>query len=117
MIVGWALVIVGVMNFFYQAPDAIKIMPVHAVIHIIAGSIGIVFRKNHQGYTLWIGIIGVLLSMLGFAGLESVTRFIDLPSGFNYIHAVLGIAGLLVYFGGRERVSGSTQSASITPKA
>lgn len=100
MIVGWVLILVGILNFFLH-PKNYDPTPVHAVIHIVAGLLAVIMPKSHRGYTLWVGIIGVLLAVAGFAGLEEITKYVNLPSGFNYIHAVLGVAGLLVYFGSR----------------
>ncbi len=101
MIVGWILILVGIANFFLTKSDAFHVTSAHAVLHIVAGLLGVALPKSHKGYTMWVGIVGVLLAILGFAGLKELTSWINLPSGFNYIHAVLGVVGLLVYFGAR----------------
>ncbi|MBI4089799.1 MAG: hypothetical protein HY421_00185 [Candidatus Kerfeldbacteria bacterium] len=98
MIVGWVLILVGILNFFLEP---IKLMPAHGVFHIVAGLLGVVLSKSHKGYTMWVGVIGVLLAVIGFAGVEEILGIIDLPVLFNYVHALLGVAGLLVYFGAR----------------
>ncbi len=101
MIVGWVLILVGILNFFLTSPVDLKLEPTHAVFHIVAGLLGVVLVKSHKGYTMWVGIVGVLLAVVGFAGVEDILGLIDLPALFNYVHAVLGVAGLLVYFGAR----------------
>ncbi|MBI5467008.1 MAG: hypothetical protein HY975_02220, partial [Candidatus Kerfeldbacteria bacterium] len=103
IVVGWVLIITGTVNFFISSANELKIMPAHAIIHIAAGMIGVFFPKNHKGFTKWVGISAVGLAMIGFAGADRLTKFIDLPNGFNYIHAVVGIAGLFVYFGARDK--------------
>ena len=45
MLVGWVLLIVGVLNFFV---GPIKLLPVHAIVHIVAGALGIWAAKNHM---------------------------------------------------------------------
>lgn len=113
IVIGWVLIIAGAINFFIASPNALKIMPTHAVIHIAAGLLGVFLPKSHQGFTKWVGIVGVGLAMIGFAGIERLTKFIDLPTGFNYIHAVVGITGLLVYFGGRSASAATSQPSSV----
>ncbi|MBI4093180.1 MAG: hypothetical protein HY420_04620 [Candidatus Kerfeldbacteria bacterium] len=101
MIVGWVLILVGILNFFVTKPESIAVTSSHAVFHIVAGLLGVILPKSHKGYTLWVGIVGVLLAIVGFAGVTQITSLINLPTGFNYIHAILGVVGLLVYFGAR----------------
>lgn len=109
MIVGWVLILVGVLNFFLEP---VKLLPAHGVFHIVAGLLGVVLSKSHKGYTMWVGIIGVLLAIIGFAGVEEILGIIDLPVLFNYVHALLGVAGLLVYFGAR---GGGVMAKPTTP--
>lgn len=98
MIVGWVLIVVGILNFFLTSPIDMKVKPVHAIIHIVVGLLGVALMKMHRGYTLWVGIGGVLLAIIGFAGVDELFGIIDLPALFNWVHAVIGVAGLLVYF-------------------
>ena len=95
MIVGWVLIIVGVLNFFVVS---MMLMPVHAVFHIVAGVLGVWLKDNHEGYTMWVGIVGVGLAIMGFAGMTNLLGVIDLTSMFNWVHLILGVLGLLVYF-------------------
>ena len=101
MVVGWVLIVVGVLNFFVEP---IMVMPVHALIHIVAGALGVWAAKEHsEGYTMWVGIVGLLLAILGFAGMTNILGVIDLTTTFNYIHLILGVVGLVVYFMGRSK--------------
>lgn len=94
MLVGWVLLIVGVLNFFV-AP--IKLLPVHGVVHIVAGLLGIWAAKAHAvGYAMWVGIVGLLLAVFGFFS-KNFLGIIDLPMWITIIHLVLGIWGLWTY--------------------
>jgi uncharacterized membrane protein len=98
MIIGWVLIVVGVLNFFLTSPVDIKLEPAHAVFHIVVGLLGVALMKMHRGYTMWVGVGGVLLAILGFAGVKDILGIIDLPALFNWIHAIIGVAALLVFF-------------------
>lgn len=101
MLVGWVLVIVGVLNFFVEP---IRLLPAHGVFHIVAGALGIWAAKSHAvGYAMWVGIIGVVLAVLGFFGLKNVLDLINLPTWINVIHLVLGIWGLWTYWAATKK--------------
>ncbi|MEK7497273.1 MAG: hypothetical protein AAB657_05260 [Patescibacteria group bacterium] len=101
MVVGWVLIVVGVLNFFVEP---IMVMPVHALFHIVAGALGVWAAKEHsEGYTMWVGIVGLVLAILGFAGMANILGVIDLTVTFNYVHLILGVVGLVVYFMGRSK--------------
>lgn len=94
MIVGWVLIIVGILNFFV---DPIKLMPAHGVFHIVAGLLGVWAAKNmSKGYTMWVGVIGILLAVIGFFSKE-VLGLIDMPTWITVVHAALGVLGLIVF--------------------
>lgn len=112
MIVGWVLILVGVLNFFISP---LEVRPAHAVFHIVAGLLGVILVKSHRGYTMWVGVVGVLLAVLGFAGMEEITPLIDLPVLFNYVHALLGVVGFLVFFGSKKGGSMPTPGGSMPP--
>ena len=114
MLVGWVLIIVGILNFFLEP---IKVLPAHAVFHIVAGALGVILVKNHRGYAMWVGIIGTLLAILGFAGIgkeDPILGLIDLPSIFDWVHIVLGLAGFAVFFMSKK---GGMGGASMQPRA
>lgn len=94
MLVGWVLLIVGVLNFFV-AP--IELLPVHAIVHIVAGILGIWAAKNHAvGYAMWVGVVGLLLGILGFFT-KNLLGIVDLPTWITVIHLILGVWGLWTF--------------------
>lgn len=113
MLVGWVLVLVGVLNFFV-AP--IKLLPAHAIFHIVAGLLGVWAAKSHSvGYAMWVGIIGVLLAVLGFLGLKNILGLINLPMWITIIHLVLGIWGLWTYWAASKKpaMGGGTPAGAM----
>ena len=101
-LVGWVLVVVGVLNFFI-AP--IKLLPAHGVFHIAAGLLGIWAVKNHSvGYAMWVGIVGVVLAAIGFFfGYPTLLGIINLPVWITWIHLVLGVWGLWTYWAATKK--------------
>ncbi|MBI2984168.1 MAG: hypothetical protein HYY50_00900 [Candidatus Kerfeldbacteria bacterium] len=107
MIVGWVLIVVGILNFFFES---IKLLPAHAVFHIVAGFLGVALPKMHKGYTMWVGIVGVLLAVVGLFT-KDLFGIINLPIWITIVHAVLGILGLIVWAGAK----GGMKSAPAAP--
>ena len=103
MLVGWVLVMVGVLNFFVTP---IKLLPVHAVVHIVAGLLGIWAAKEHSvGYAMWVGIVGGLLGILGLLT-KNVLNLVDLPTWITVIHFVLAIWGFWTYWAAMKKPMG-----------
>ncbi len=101
MLVGWVLIIVGVLNFFVEP---IKLLPVHGIFHIASGALGVWFAKTHaQGYAMWVGIVGIVLALIGFFGWTNILNLVDLPSWISVIHLVLGVWGLWTYWSAVKR--------------
>ena len=102
IIVGWILIFVGILNLFV-AP--IKLWPAHAALHIIVGVLGVWSGKSPTAshkYAMWVGLVGVLLAIVGFAGVKDILGLFDLPPLFNVIHLVLGVWGSWAAFGGKK---------------
>ena len=98
MIVGWVLVIVGILNFFHTPIFDVNLLPAHGVFHIVAGLLGIWAAKQHSvGYAMWVGIVGLVLAIVGFLGLHNVLDLINLPGWISVVHLVLGVWGLWTY--------------------
>jgi hypothetical protein len=108
MIVGWVLILVGILNFFVES---IELKPVHAIIHIVAGLLGVALTKAHKGYTMWVGIVGLILGVLGLITKE-VLGIVDLPTWITIIHFVLGVAGILVW---KSAKGGMKPAAPMAP--
>ena len=93
MVVGWVLILVGILNFFVES---IELKPAHAVIHIVAGLLGVVLTKAHKGYTMWVGIVGLILGVVGLIT-KDLFDLVDFPTWITIVHFVLGVAGILVW--------------------
>lgn len=111
MVVGVVLILVGVLNFFVEP---IKLQPLHAVIHIVAGLLGVVLSKSHKGYTMWVGIIGVLLGVIGLMT-DNLLDLVDFPTWITIIHWALGVLGLAVWAMSRGKSMPSTPAAPAMP--
>lgn len=97
MLVGWILIVVGVLNFFVTP---IKLLPIHGIFHIAAGALGVWAAKTHPvGYAMWVGIVGLVLAAIGFFfGAPTILGIINLPAWISVIHLVLGAWGLWTYW-------------------
>ena len=117
MLVGWVLIIVGVLNFFTTPIFDVKLMPAHGIFHILAGLLGVWSAKSHaRGYVMWVGIVGIVLAVIGFLfGAPTLLGLINLPTWISVIHLVLGIWGLWTYYAGKKSSAGiaSPMSAGI----
>ena len=97
-LVGWVLVVVGILNFFHTPGFDVNLMPAHGVFHIVAGLLGIWAAKEHSlGYAMWVGIIGLLLAIVGFLGWHNILGLINLPTWISVVHLLLGVWGLWTY--------------------
>lgn len=114
MLVGVVLLIVGILNFFV-AP--IKLLPAHAVVHIVAGLLGVWSAKSHAvGYAMWVGIVGLLLALAGFIfGEPRVLGLVDLPTWISVVHLVLGIWGLWTYWVSSNTPVSETPTGNMPP--
>lgn len=108
MLVGWVLVVVGILNFFHTPGFDVYLLPAHGIFHIVAGLLGVWAAKAHsQGYAMWVGIIGLVLAAAGFLGLHNVLGLINLPTWISVIHLVLGVWGLWTYWASTKSSSAS----------
>lgn len=104
MLVGWVLIVVGVLNFFHTPGFNVFLQPAHGIFHIVAGILGVWAARSHsQGYAMWVGVVGIVLAVVGFFGLTSLFDMIDLPVWINVIHAVLGVWGILTLWAAMKK--------------
>jgi len=114
MLVGWALIIVGVLNFFHTPGFDLKLMPAHGIFHIVAGLLGIWAAKSRSaGYAMWVGIVGLVLAVAGFLGFRDILGLINLPTWITVIHAVLGIWGIFTYWTAMKKSPAPTGGAPM----
>jgi uncharacterized protein DUF4383 len=110
--IGLTLVVAGIAGFFYSASfstgdgterDAVLgILDVngwHNIVHVASGAIGLLVAGSYGGartYALGLGVVYLLLTLLGFiAGDgEEILNLIPVNTEGNFIHLLIGIAGL-----------------------
>ncbi|MFH0828741.1 MAG: hypothetical protein V1907_01010 [Candidatus Kerfeldbacteria bacterium] len=98
------LVTIGVLNFFITFPYDVKFGVAQSLVHIAIGLLGLFMATHLKTYLLGLGVGGSLLSVLGFAGLDSLLGFIDLATYITYVYAIIGIASILAYLDERSRI-------------
>lgn len=108
-LVGGALVIIGIIGFFYTssfatgdeliAEEEFGFLAVNGwenVVHIVAGLIGLAAAGTTASarlYSLGFGAIYVVLTIWGFAD-ESILGLILVNDEANVVHLILGITGI-----------------------
>jgi hypothetical protein len=107
-LVGGALVIAGIVGFFYSASfgspgevdDALGILSVnawHNVFHVATGALGLlVAGYAARQYALFLGVLYLALAAWGFAigSGESILGFIPVNTADDFLHIVLGLLGV-----------------------
>jgi hypothetical protein len=107
-LVGGALVIGGIIGFFYSASfgspgdvdDVFGILAVnawHNIVHILTGAIGLlVAAYAARQYALGLGVIYIVIAIWGFiiGSGESILGFIPVNTEDNCLHLILGLLGV-----------------------
>lgn len=107
-LVGAALVVAGIVGFFYSASfgspgEVEQMLGVFAVngwvnvFHILSGALGLfVAGYASRRYALWLGAAYVVVAFWGFAlgSGESILGFLPVNTGDNVLHLVLGGLGV-----------------------
>jgi Domain of unknown function (DUF4383) len=106
--VGGALVIAGIIGFFYSASlgspgevdDVFGILAVnawHNIVHILTGAIGLlVAGYAAREYALGLGVVYILIAIWGFiiGSGDSILGFIPVNTEDNFLHLILGLLGV-----------------------
>jgi hypothetical protein len=107
-LVGATLLVAGIIGFFYSSsfgsPGEVEKMfgafAVNAwvnVFHILAGALGLLVAGfASRRYSLWLGVLYVVVAFWGFAlgGGEAILGFLPVNTGDNLVHLVLGVLGV-----------------------
>jgi hypothetical protein len=107
-LVGGALVIGGIIGFFYSASfgepgtvdDVFGILAVngwHNVVHIVTGGLGLlVAGYAARQYALGLGAVYLAIAVWGFiiGSGESLLGFIPVNTEDNFLHLILGVLGV-----------------------
>jgi hypothetical protein len=95
-ITGALFLMFGVLNFFMTAPVDLQLKSFHASLHVLLGCAGLLLPRHRRTFAVTVTAIGLVLSMLGFAGITDVPGLITLNGPLNYAYGVIGIIGLLL---------------------
>jgi uncharacterized protein DUF4383 len=127
LVIGLTLVVAGIAGFFYSASfstgdgaerDAVLgILDVngwHNIVHIASGAVGLLVVGSYRGaraYALGLGVVYLLVTLLGFiAGDgEEILNLIPVNTEDNFLHLLIGIAGIAAGLAtpARDRLSAS----------
>jgi hypothetical protein len=112
LVIGLTLVVAGIAGFFYSASfstgdgiprDAVLgILDVngwHNIVHIASGAVGLLVVGSYRGaraYALALGVVYLVVTLLGFiAGDgEEILKLIPVNTEDNFLHLLIGIAGI-----------------------
>jgi hypothetical protein len=111
--VGAALVVAGIVGFFYSASfgspgeveEAFGVFAVNGwdnVLHIVTGVLGLIAADYaSRRYSLWLGTFYVVLALWGFTigSGDAILGFLPVDTGDNVLHLVLGALGVLAALG------------------
>ena len=123
-VVGAALVVFGIVGFFYSAsfgsPGAVKevfgAFGVNGwlnVFHVATGAIGLlVAGYAARQYALWLGALYVVVAIWGFAigSGDSIIGFLPVDTGDDLLHLALGLLGLTA-------AAATPQPSKLQPRA
>jgi hypothetical protein len=121
MVAGGALVIGGVVGFFYAAgfdtgnsicssDGCDKVFGIFAVngwhnlFHIVTGAVGLIALSYgysvQRAYALYLGVIYVVVAVLGFVDFgagdfnDTILKIVPVNTADNFLHAILGVLGI-----------------------
>jgi Domain of unknown function (DUF4383) len=112
LVIGVALVVAGILGFFYNASfgtgdgterDAVLgILDVngwHNVVHIASGVVGLALAGSYDGaraYALGFGALYLVITALGFAAGDGdeILNLIPVNTEDNVLHLLIGLAGV-----------------------
>jgi Domain of unknown function (DUF4383) len=124
--VGAALVVFGIIGFFYSASfgspgeveevfGAFAVNGWDNVLHILTGVLGLIAADYaSRRYSLCLGVFYVGLALWGFAvgSGEAILGFLPVNGGDNVLHLVLGALGVLAALGTPQEKGHVLRSAS-----
>ena len=129
LVIGATLVVVGIAGFFYNASfgsgdgterDAVLgILDVngwHNVVHVLTGVIGLAVSGAYDGsrvYAIGFGAIYLVVAVLGFVAGDGDELFNLIPVNTedNFLHLLIGIAGVTAGLGTPATLPPSTRPA------
>jgi hypothetical protein len=128
LVIGATLTVVGIVGFFYNASfgsgdgterDAVLgVLDVngwHNLVHIASGGLGLVLASSYGGaraYALGFGLVYLVVALLGFLAGDGDELFNLIPVNTedNFLHVLIGIAGVTAGLGTPATAPPSTQA-------
>jgi hypothetical protein len=119
-VVGAALVVAGVIGFFYEAEftsdesvrDAVfgllDVNGWHNLVHIATGALGLLAYSAgayaSRNYALGLVLVYIVVAIWGFAvgDGDSILSIVPVNTEDNVLHSLLGVLGVLAYFASGE---------------
>ena len=108
LVVGMVLIVVGVIGFLKSQLFMLHFNTPHNSIHLVSGIIGLWagMSKSANAARIYAQVFGVIYTVVALAGLAHVpaglSAMLDLNLGYNVIHLVIGVLGLLAGFTGAK---------------
>ncbi|HLD12389.1 MAG TPA: DUF4383 domain-containing protein [Candidatus Nanoarchaeia archaeon] len=100
-ILGFVLLIVGVLGFFMTSPllSIFEVDFLHNLIHVVTGLLGIwaAFGGWATMFNKWFGSIYLLLAILGFFG--AVDSIMAINAADHWLHLIIGLVTVGIGFG------------------
>ena len=123
---GAALVVFGIVGFFYSASfgspgevkEAFGLFAVNGwanILHILIGALGLIAADYaSRRYSLWLGAFFVGLALWGFTigSGEAILGFLPVSTGDNLLHLATGALGVLAALGTPQTKGHVLRSAS-----
>ncbi|MEK7590682.1 MAG: DUF4383 domain-containing protein [Patescibacteria group bacterium] len=108
-VLGAVLTLVGVAGFVMESPllGLFAVDPVHNIIHILSGLVGLFAASKGEGYArqylIVFGVIYAVVAVLGFVMDGNILGLLMVNMEDNYLHGVIALASLGVAFAGKRR--------------
>src|SRR4051812_21919605 len=128
LVIGSVLVIAGIVGFFYSSSfgssgntDAVLgILDVnawHNIVHIASGALGLVaFGYAARAYAGGLGVVYIAIAIWGFILGDggNLLGFIPVNTEDNFLHLLIGIAGLGAYAASAPRETARANTGAAT---
>jgi len=130
LVIGLTLVVAGIVGFFYSASfgtgdgterDAVlgifDVNGWHNLVHIASGAIGLAVVASYGGariYALGLGVVYLVVAALGFIAGDGdeIFNLIPINTEGNFLHLLIGIAGVGAGLATPARVPSTTLKGS-----
>jgi hypothetical protein len=108
MVLGVVLLLVGVVGFFTGDMLIIfQVSPLHNVVHILSGVVGLAAAGMGASYArlylIVFGIVYALVTVIGFVNGGDILGLFAVNTADNYLHAAIALSSLGIGFGSSSK--------------